>query len=97
MVYTDAEWAGCLETCRSTSGYDVSLRANLIYFSTNLIQHQCMKHVEIDLHFVRECMTIGDVCVLHVPMTFQFINIFMKGLPTSVFSEFRCSLNIFSG
>jgi hypothetical protein len=78
------------------SGYDVFLGTNLVYFSINLIQHQRMKHVETDLHFVWECMTIGDICVLHVPMTFQFMNIFMKGLSTSVFLEFWCSLNIFS-
>jgi hypothetical protein len=68
-----------------------------VYLSTNLIQHQCAKHVEIDLHFVRERVAIGDVRVLHVPTTSQFADIFIKGLPTSVFSEFRSSLNIRSG
>jgi hypothetical protein len=68
-----------------------------VYLSTNPIQHQRMKHVEIDLHFVRECVAIGDVCLLHVSMTSQFANIFMKGLSTSVFLEFRSSLNIHSG
>jgi hypothetical protein len=40
-----------------------------VYLSTNPIQHQCMKHVKINLHFAREHVTIGDVHVLHVPMT----------------------------
>jgi hypothetical protein len=40
-----------------------------IYLSTNPIQHQRMKHVEIDLHFVRERVAISDVCILHVPTT----------------------------
>jgi hypothetical protein len=70
---------------------------SVVYLSTNPIQHQRTKHVKIDLHFVRERMAIGDVCVLHVPMTSQFADIFTKGLPTSVFSEFRSSLNIRSG
>jgi hypothetical protein len=61
---------------------------SVIYLSTNSIQHQCTKHVEIDLHFVREHVVIGDVYVLHVPTTSQFIDIFTRGLPTSVFSEF---------
>jgi hypothetical protein len=39
-----------------------------------------MKHVEIDLHFVREKVTISQVRVLHVPTTSQFTNIFTKGL-----------------
>jgi hypothetical protein len=40
-----------------------------VYLSTNSIQHQCMKHAKIDLHFVWERVAIGDVQVLHVSMT----------------------------
>jgi hypothetical protein len=68
-----------------------------VYLSTNPVQHQHMKHVEIDLHFIRECNAIGDVCVAHVPMTSQFADIFTKGLPTLVFSDFWSSLNIRRG
>ena len=67
-----------------------------VYLSTNPVQHQRTKHVEIDLHFVRERVAVGDVRVLHVPTTSQFADIFTKGLPTSVFTEFRSSLNICS-
>jgi hypothetical protein len=54
---------------------------SIIYLSTNPIQHQRMKHVEINLHFMWERVDIGDVRILHVPTTFQFIDIFTKGLP----------------
>jgi hypothetical protein len=70
---------------------------SVVYPSTNLVQHQCIKHVEIDLHFVWEHVAIGDIRVLYVPTTSQFACIFTKGLPTSMFLEFRSSLNIHSG
>ncbi|GAA0163896.1 hypothetical protein LIER_39681 [Lithospermum erythrorhizon] len=38
-----------------------------IYLSKNPVQHQRTKHVELDIHFVREKVALGQVRVLHVP------------------------------
>ena len=60
----------------------------------NPVQHQRTKHIEMDIHFVREHVAKGQVRVLHVPSRFQFADIFTKGLPRVLFDDFRASLNI---
>jgi hypothetical protein len=151
VAYSDADWAGCPDTHRSTSRYAVFLGDNLVslsskrqptvsrssaeveyravanavaettwlrqllqemhiplqsatiifcdnvsavYLSSNPVNHQRTKHIEIDLHFVGERVAAGAVRVLHVPTSSQYADIFTKGLPSSVFTEFRSSLNV---
>lgn len=65
-----------------------------IYMSSNLVQHQRTKHIEIDQHFVRDRVSMGHVCVLHVPSSRQFADIFTKGLASPLFLDFRSNLNV---
>nr|GFC31962.1 ribonuclease H-like domain-containing protein [Tanacetum cinerariifolium] len=57
-----------------------------IYFRT--------KHIEIDIHFVWDLVSTGQVRVLHVLSRFQYADIFTKSLPSALFDEFRDSLSV---
>lgn len=65
-----------------------------IYLSGNPVQHQCTKHIEMDILFVREKVERGQVRVLHVPSRYQIADIFTKGLPRILFDDFRNSLSV---
>ncbi|GKF74352.1 ribonuclease H-like domain-containing protein, partial [Tanacetum coccineum] len=39
--------------------------ASDVYMSANPFQHQQKKHIEIDIHFVQDMVTVGHVRVLH--------------------------------
>ena len=65
-----------------------------VYMSGNPVQHRRTKHIEIDIHFVREKVALGQVRVLHVPTTAQFADIFTKGLATKPFQDIRSSLYV---
>ncbi|KAL4566152.1 hypothetical protein LXL04_030262 [Taraxacum kok-saghyz] len=65
-----------------------------VYLSTNPVQYQRTKHIRIDLHFVRDKVAMGHIRVLHVPSASQYADIFTKGLPSTLFLDFRSSLNV---
>lgn len=38
-----------------------------VYLSSNHVRHQRTKHIEMDIHFVRDKVATGQIRVLHVP------------------------------
>ncbi|KAJ9536818.1 hypothetical protein OSB04_un000042 [Centaurea solstitialis] len=109
-LFAEAEYRGVANTIAETSWLRNLLRelhhaptkativycdnVSAIYMSSNPVQHQRTKHIEIDIHFVRDKVALGHVRVLHVPSSSQYADIFTKGLPHSLFSDFKSSLNI---
>ncbi|XP_057432611.1 uncharacterized protein LOC130725390 [Lotus japonicus] len=66
-----------------------------IYLSGNPVQHQRTKHIEMDIHFVREKVARGQARILHVPSRHQIADIFTKGLPRVLFDDFRSGLSYY--
>ncbi|GJQ95629.1 ribonuclease H-like domain-containing protein [Tanacetum coccineum] len=67
-AYSDVDWAKCIVTRKSVTGNSA------IKIDANPVFHERRKHLEIDLHFVREKVLKGVVN--------QIANILTKGLDT---------------
>ena len=68
---------------------------SVIYLTGKPVQHQHTKHIEMDIHFVREKVARGQVKVLHVPSRHQIVDLFTKGLPLILlFEDFRDSFSV---
>jgi len=150
-AYSDADWVGCPDTRRSTSGFCIFIGNSLVswsskrqttvsrssaeaeyraianavaecswlrhllgellckvptatlafcdnissvYMSKNPVHHRRTKHIELDIHFVREKVAIGELHVTHVPSARQLADVFTKGLPSALFFDFRDSLSV---
>ncbi|XP_039827503.1 uncharacterized mitochondrial protein AtMg00810-like [Panicum virgatum] len=68
-----------------------------VYMSRNPVHHRRTKHIEQDIHFVREKVAIGEVRVMHVPSARQIADVFTNGLPSALFFDFRDSLSVTDG
>jgi len=64
------------------------------YLSANPIFHAHTKHVEVDFHFVRDCVTKKEIQIRFVPSWDQLADVFTKPLPVASFTAFRFKLRV---
>ena len=62
--------------------------------ASNPVFHACTKHMEVDFHFVRECVLRKDLVVKFISTVDQLADIFTKSLPTRHFLELRRNLTV---
>ncbi|KAF5475042.1 hypothetical protein F2P56_006889 [Juglans regia] len=148
-AYSDADWVGCPDTSRSTSGYAIFIGDNLvswtskkqstvsrssaeseyralaltaaevkwmlnilhdlhiqpkekptllcdntsaIFMTRNPVAQKGSRHINIDIHFVRELVCNDVLKIKHVPSHLQIADIFTKSLSRPLFQLFRSKL-----
>ena len=66
------------------------------FFSSNLVYHKRVKHVELDYHFLRELVIAGKLRTQYVPSHLQVADIFTKSISRPIFEFFRSKLHVCS-
>ena len=67
---------------------------NAAALAANSVFHGRSKHIEIDLHFVRDKVLRKELLIQYVPSTDQLADVFTKHVPSCQFSVARTRLSV---
>lgn len=67
-----------------------------ISITHNPVQHDCMKHIEVDRHVIKEKLQSGRICTPYVRTKDQLVDIFTKGLSSTQFTTIVSKLGMHS-
>nr|GEW78327.1 hypothetical protein [Tanacetum cinerariifolium] len=90
VAYSDADWVGCPATRHSTSGYYVFFGDIFGPLSVNMFYLAPVQNQNIVSATLVYCDNVSAVYL----SSNSYANIFTKGLPSPLFTEFRSSLSI---
>ncbi|KAK4394268.1 Retrovirus-related Pol polyprotein from transposon RE1 [Sesamum angolense] len=90
-AYCDADWASCVDSRRSLTGYCAAL-----HIVPNPVFHERTKHLEFDCNLVRDKFKSGFILPLHIAGKMQLANLFTKLLSSPLFASFLLKLGLVS-
>nr|GFA61026.1 retrovirus-related Pol polyprotein from transposon TNT 1-94 [Tanacetum cinerariifolium] len=94
--FSDADYARCKGTLKSTSGGAQFLGEKLVSWSSkkqdsiaiscNLVQHSRTKHIAVRYHFIKEHVEKSTIELYFFKTDYQLADIFTKALPADRFN-----------
>lgn len=65
-----------------------------IHISCNLVEHQCTKHIELHIHFIRQQIQGGILSLEYIPTDVQVADIFTQPFASPRYLQLRSMLGV---